>query len=422
LKESDTTSSDAISTARATPLALMGDRTFVALWLTGAIINVIRWLEVLAIGVFAFDLTGSPLVVSFLLLVRTVPMSVVGFWVALLAEKVGSRRLLLVILTAMIPASLVLAWLVYIEEIEIWHLTIGVILSGCLQAADMPVRRLMLGEVAGLERVGAAMSLDSSTNHITRLLGPILGGVVLVTMGLDGAFLLSASFYVLAIGLLLTVPAGESLTPSAGSSIIRNLIEGVRLARGSRMLVGVLWVTVIHNICGFPFLSMVPVIGKDVLNLGPVEVGLLTGAEGAGAFVGAMIAAVLARPQWFLRIYLYGSVLAMATILLFGLSGTVLLSSIAMLIAGLGAAGFGSMQSAIIFAFAPPHLRGRLMGVLVFCIGVGPLGYLQLGLLADWWNASAAVTIVAIEGLIALAIVMLRYPELRRAIAPGEKN
>ncbi len=84
MKESDTTSSDAISTARATPLALMGDRTFVALWLTGAIINVIRWLEVLAIGVFAFDLTGSPLVVSFLLLVRTVPMSVVGFWVALI--------------------------------------------------------------------------------------------------------------------------------------------------------------------------------------------------------------------------------------------------------------------------------------------------------------------------------------------------
>ena len=62
------------------PLALMGDRTFVALWMTGAIVNVIRWLEVLAIGVFAFDLTGSPLVVSFLLLVRTVPMSVVGFW------------------------------------------------------------------------------------------------------------------------------------------------------------------------------------------------------------------------------------------------------------------------------------------------------------------------------------------------------
>ena len=62
------------------------------------------------------------------------------------------------------------------------------------------------------------------------------------------------------------------------------------------------------------------------------------------------------------------------------------------------------------------------MGVLVFCIGVGPLGFLQLGLLADWWNASAAVTIVAIEGLIALAIVMLRYPELRRAIAPSEKN
>ena len=95
----------------------MGERTFFALWLTGAIVAVIRWLEVLAIGVFAFDLTGSPLIVSFLLLIRTVPMSVVGFWVALLAERVGPRRLLLAMLGAMIPVSLVLGALVHLGAI-----------------------------------------------------------------------------------------------------------------------------------------------------------------------------------------------------------------------------------------------------------------------------------------------------------------
>ena len=300
----------------------MGERTFFALWLTGAIVAVIRWLEVLAIGVFAFDLTGSPLIVSFLLLIRTVPMSVVGFWVALLAERVGPRRLLLAMLGAMIPVSLVLGALVHLGAIEIWHLSVGVVLSGCLQAADMPVRRIMLGEVAGLSRIGAAMALDASTNHITRLLGPMLGGVLLVTIGLEGAFVTSAALYAVGICLLLTIRVGESSRTMAGTPLLRNLIEGVRLVRENRMLVGFLSVTVIYNICGFPFLSMVPVIGKDVLGMDPVAVGLLAGAEGAGAFVGSMFIAVFARTTWFLRIYLYGTMLGLTMILLFGLSST----------------------------------------------------------------------------------------------------
>ena len=106
-------------------------------------------------------------------------------------------------------------------------------------------------------------------------------------------------------------------------------------------------------------------------------------------------------------------------ILLFGLSSTALLSSLMMPIVGLGAAGFGAMQSAVIFSSAPPHLRGRLMGVLVVCIGVSPLGYLQLGLLAEWFGASSAVTIVAIQGLVALALVTWRWPELCRRLAPA---
>lgn len=421
MTQPETPSAETTATPKTNPLALLGERTFFALWLTGAMVAVVRWLEVLAIGVFAFDLTGSPLVLSVLLLLRMVPMSLVGFWVALVAERVGPRRFLLMMLAAMILLSLVLAGLVFRGAIEIWHLAVGVFLSGCLGAADMPVRRIMLGEVAGLERVGPAMALDSSTSHITRLLGPMIGGVLLVTIGLEGAFALSAALYALGFCMLLTVSVGDPSRATVGTSVLRNLIEGVRLVRDNRMLVGVLLVTVIYNICGFPFLSMVPVIGKDVLGLGPVEVGLLAGAEGVGAFIGAMFIAVFARSRWFLTIFLYGTMLGMTMILLFGLSGTTLLSAMVMPIVGLGAAGFGSMQSAIIFSSAPPHLRGRLMGVLVVCIGVSPVGYLQLGLLADWLSASAAVTIVAIEGLVALALVMLRWPELRQRAHPRQQ-
>ncbi|MDE0729234.1 MAG: MFS transporter, partial [Alphaproteobacteria bacterium] len=73
-----------------------------------------------------------------------------------------------------------------------------------------------------------------------------------------------------------------------------------------------------------------------------------------------------------------------------------------------------AMQSTIIFTAAPPEMRGRLMGVLAVCIGISPLGILQVGLLADWFGGAAAVTIIAIEGLAAMLVAGLVWPHFWR--------
>jgi uncharacterized membrane protein YuzA (DUF378 family) len=75
------------------------------------------------------------------------------------------------------------------------------------------------------------------------------------------------------------------------------------------------------------------------------------------------------------------------------------------------------MQSTLIFFAATPRMRTRVMGVLVACIGAGPIGVLHVGLLAELLGAHHAVTIIAVEGLIALAVSAIIWPELRRAPA-----
>ena len=72
------------------------------------------------------------------------------------------------------------------------------------------------------------------------------------------------------------------------------------------------------------------------------------------------------------------------------------------------------MQSTIVFTAAPPEMRGRLMGVLAVCIGFNPLGILQVGLLADWFGGAQAVTIMALEGLVAMLIAALIWPKFWR--------
>ena len=158
---------------------------------------------------------------------------------------------------------------------------------------------------------------------------------------------------------------------------------------------------------------MIPVIGKDTLNLTPFPLGLLASAEGAGAVAGAILLAFFTHARFYRKIYLYGTFFYITMVLPFSLSTWPATSATILLAVGLGGAAFSTMQSTLVFVSAPPELRGRMMGVLSVCIGTGPIGFLHLGLLASWLGAPMAVTIMAIEGLIALMFAFYLWPEIR---------
>ncbi|NIM28878.1 MAG: hypothetical protein GTO67_10235 [Gammaproteobacteria bacterium] len=102
-------------------------------------------------------------------------------------------------------------------------------------------------------------------------------------------------------------------------------------------------------------------------------------------------------------------------ILIFSLSAQFAAAFCILLAAGLGIACFGAMQSTIVFSATAAHMRTRVMGVLVVCIGAGPVGVLHLGLMAEWIGVERALGVMAVEGLVAIAIAVMRWPELRRA-------
>ena len=114
-----------------------------------------------------------------------------------------------------------------------------------------------------------------------------------------------------------------------------------------------------------------------------------------------------------IRIYAAGAALALAMMPIFALSTHFLLSLGTMFVVGIGFSGFAAMQSTILLSHTPSDKRPLLMGVLTLCISAGPVGLLPLGLLAEWLGAPYAVAISAIEGLAALAVAVLVWPELR---------
>lgn len=396
------------------PLSLVADPTFRKLWTIGVLMGAMRWLEMLAVGVWVFAETGSATLTGLMTMLRMAPMALFGSVTGVIADRLDRKLLLVGSLALMALTAGALALSAWAGTLTLWQVGLGAFLSGLGWSTDFPVRRTILGETVGTTRLGAAMSMDSASNNATRMVGPIAGGGLYATIGMHGIYTVSATIFAISVLLAVLVvyrPAAREPRPFALFAEIR---DGFAYLRRSRALVGHLGITVIVNLFAFPYAAMIPVVGKETFGVDAVWIGLLLSVEGAGAFAGAMAAAFLAAPERYRRIYLLGSALFVACIFVFSLQTTYSGALMVLVVAGVGISGFASMQSAIMFAEAPPEIRSRLMGILSVCIGAGPIGVLHVGWLADWLGGSMALTVISLEGLVAMLLLVIAVPELRR--------
>ena len=162
---------------------LFAETTFGSLWYSGAITSTMRWLESLAVGVYVFDLTNSPIMVAVFLFLRWAPLVLFGAWVGVIADRISRKAILFGGLVTMFVVSLGLGFLTVLGLVELWHIGNGAFISGVFTSTDYSTRRAMIGEAAGLDRGGVAMAFDTGTTNGTRMLGPAIGGFMLQFFG-----------------------------------------------------------------------------------------------------------------------------------------------------------------------------------------------------------------------------------------------
>ena len=395
---------------------LLGDPLYLRLWLIGLLSMGSRWLELLVVGIFAVETTGSPVLVALLVILRMLPLAVFGSIVGTFADRVSPRILLysshgLAALVSLAVLALALSGIA-----AYWHIALATFLSGVVWTTDMPVRRRMIGDVAGAKRIAAGMSLDSATSNAMRLIGPLFGGLLYQWLGLGGAFGLAAVLY--ALCLMLTPGLPKAFASGAGqrsARLLDDLREGFRFLAREPEIRRILYVTVIFNIWGFPFVSMIPVIGTENLGLNAAAIGGLAALEGGGAFTGALlIAAIGVRPGAYRRFYFFGTASYSALAFVASWMTETAPMAIVIFFVGLGAAGFSTMQTVLIYGMAPPEMRGRMLGILSLTIGAGVIGFTNIGLMGELFGGANAVRIVAAEGLVAALLLGLSWPRLWR--------
>lgn len=397
------------------PLNLLGYRDFRFVWAAGAIHWTVRWFEALATAIFVFQLTGSPLYVTLIFVARYSSLALFGSLAGGLSERFNRRLMLLVGYAVLVFVYAVLALLVLSEQIQLWHIFLGTFLNGMGMALEFPVRRTMLGDLAGFQRIGSAMNLDQATRKVTDMIGPLIGGLVFQFIGILGVYLLAAFLLFVATLLIFSLSFNFNPIQKQKVTLLLGLLQGFNYAHSHPVIFAVLSVTIVLNVFGYHALTaMVPVIGIEVLSLNPFLIGIFLATTGLGGVLASTWISLFAQTSHYRRLFLYGTLLFFFTTFLFSCSSNFWISFLLLLAGGVGLGFFGGMQSTILMTEATPALRNRVMGLLTVSIGATPLGILLMGILAEWLGATQALAVSEGIGILFVGLSFLLWPQMRR--------
>lgn len=396
------------------PIAvLVRHRNFRLFWLgqTGSVIG--TWMQTVARGWLALQLSNSAFMVGFVSAAGSLPVLLLTLYAGVVADRHEKLRMVKVTQSLLLVEAALLWWFVWSGHIDITWLVIISLLGGTFTAFDIPARQALMIELVGREDVVDAIALNSSGFNLARIIGPSVAAVVIAKLGLSWCFGLNAlSFLLVEIGLFMIRLPPWART-AAGSSM-EGLMEGLRYMLRTRDVKLLMSVVGVYSIFGIPYLVLMPVIARDTLHSGAQGYGLLLAAVGVGAVAGAVALAMAGRALRRGRLLRISTYLFCLFLVAFALSRTLWLSVVVLLAVGLTMIVNNALANGLLQTIAPDELRGRVMAAYAFVfVGMAPIGSLLSGAVANAVGAPAAIAIGAVVMLAFVWWMLGRRRELQ---------
>ena len=397
---------------------LLQMRDFRLMWIAGGLDNTGRWMDSVVMGLLVLDLTDSAFQVALLFVFRWLPMLAFALASGMVADRANRWAVMMVARTVGVAATTALLVLVLTGAVEPWHLFIGSFCLGCIVVLEFPSRRSLIYDLVGSERIVSAMSLETINSTLGRFAGPFMAGILIELTDFSGTYIFLLVVYIVSFALILRVKTRGPVRTSSSYSFWRTVSRGFKYSINNSVIRSVLMITLIMNAMAFSVESLFPVVARDHLGVGAGLTGILISAQAIGSLAAASVIASLAVVRYHGRIFCLGLGLQLLSLLFFALSPWYPLSFMMLMLAGLGAAGYSTMQSTIILISAEPEMRGTALGMLGQCIGVAAAGGLAVGVVANFFGAQAAVAMRVSLGLVLLLPAVFFSPLVRRPIAP----
>ncbi|MDD5036017.1 MAG: MFS transporter, partial [Methylococcaceae bacterium] len=293
----------------------------------------------------------------------------------------------------------------------VWPVFAVMALHGSARAFMMPAGQAILPNLVPTESFANAVALSSSSFQIAMLIGPTLGGL-LYLVGPSMVYFIVTSLLLLALTLMLFTRIDQRAVSNQPASW-RTLLEGLVFVRSRPLVLGTISLDLFAVLFGGAT-AMLPAIARDILQVGPSELGLLRTAPGLGAALTAMTLAFFPLSRQLGRWMFDGVALFGFATILFGLSENFYLSLAALFLLGVGDMVSVYIRQMLVQLETPDAIRGRVSAVNAVFIGASnELGEFESGLAAAWLGLAPSVIAGGVATLIVTGLWMLGFPVLR---------
>jgi len=391
------------------------------LYLTGQLVSVCgTWMQQVALSWLIYRLTGSATLLGVVGFASQIPIFVLGPIGGVISDRYSCHRVAVWTQCAALLQALLLALLTlmgWIQPLQIIFLGIAL---GFVYAFDMPARQALVHQMVDSEDLGNAVALNSSMINAARIVGPSLAGLVVAKFGEGICFLINALSYLAVISALLMMNISPRNNPSASSSsIAKSLIEGGRYTLATTPIRDLLILLGIVGFMGMPYMTLMPVFAAHVHKSGADALGLMFGAVGSGALIGALFLAQRKNIAGLGRVIVSATVAFGFGLVLFGLAQLFWLSLLLLVAVGCGWMVLIAASNTALQTLADDPMRGRVMSLFsMMIVGMAPFGSLLAGWAADQVGAPLVVAIGGGFCAVAGMIFARQLPRLRQAAKP----
>lgn len=360
------------------------------------------WMQRVAMSWLVYRLTLSPFALGVVDFASQISTLLLGFFAGALVDRVDLRRLLVWTQALAMGQALVLSALTLSGKATFLAvLTCGALL-GMINAFDMPARHaFVIRMVEKKEDLGNAIALNSSLFNLARLLGPSLAGIVIAAVGEGLCFLLNGLSYfsiIVALKAMRLPPVMEERHPAPALSGIR---QGLSYAWGNQPIRHILTLLCCLSLLGLPYVVMMPVFAREVMQGGPKTLGFLMGSTGVGALAGSMLLAARKGTRGLEKGIPVNAGIFSAAVIGFALSPAPAASYTLVAVAGFGMISTLASCNTMLQTLVENTYRGRVMSLYTMAlVGIAPFG----SLLAGWLTGRIGVRLaLAIGGACCMA-------------------
>ena len=399
-------------------LVVLQNPNFRLMWAARWVHEISRRMELLVLGYLIYELTDSAFQVGLISAFLNGPRPPLSLVAGMLADRLDRWRILTGIHTFYLLVASALLALLLLDLIHPWFVFFAILLQGTAKVLDDPTRRAALFDLAGQDRIAHAMSLETITNNAGKIVGPIMGGLLIAFYGFTGAYMVLVALDLVAAALMFKLRLPEA---AAVVGRDREFWQGIKSGIGhsfsNKFVLGVLSISLVMNGMVLPLQYFIPVIATDVLKVGPALGGVIGAAEGIGSLVGAVIIGARRNYTFHGRYFAIGAMSVAVFVAAVAWSPWFLVSFLLLFSAGVAQSGFSTMQSTILLLSSPAEMRGRIMGSQGLVNGLGHLiGGVEIGAIAQAFTISIALGFNAGIGLLLMLPVVVLTPLVKRPV------